>query len=50
MATKKPMPPFGRETKANERAEKKLPPALYRKGERAEGEKVPARMPVKTKR
>lgn len=36
------MPPFptGKESKKEEKAEKKLPPAAYKKVERAEGEKM----------
>ena len=40
MATRKPLPPFmGKESTAEEKKEKKLSPAAYKRGEKAEGEK-----------
>lgn len=39
MATKKPAPKFGKETAKEERMEKRMSPAQYRKVEKAEGEK-----------
>ena len=38
MATKKPNPFAGKESGKEESAEKKLPPWLYKKGEKSEGE------------
>lgn len=37
MATKKPFPFAAKETKREEKAEKKMPPAAYKRGEKAEG-------------
>lgn len=41
MATKKPLPFAGKESKREEKAEKKFGKAAYMKGERKEGEKNP---------
>ena len=38
MATKKPTPKFGKESAKEERMEKKMSPAAYKKVEKSEGE------------
>lgn len=40
MAAKKPFPFMGKESKREEKAEKKMSKAAYAKGERKEGEKT----------
>lgn len=42
MATKKPMPFSGKESKREEKMEKKMPKGKYMAGEKKEGEKMPA--------
>lgn len=42
MAAKKPFPFMGKESKKEEKAEKKVGAKAYMKGEKAEGEKFPA--------
>ena len=47
MATKKPNPFAGKESKREEAAEKKLGKAAYLRGEKREGEKSPKFTPFK---
>lgn len=50
MATKKPFPFAGKESKREESAEKKLGKAAYLRGEKREGEKNPKFPPTRGKK
>lgn len=51
MATKKGIPPFfGKESKKEEKAEKKLGKKAYAKGEKSEGEAMPFKRGGKAKK